>query len=143
MKLTEKMGRRLRKAQKTARGIHVACGYIDWSWWHRGKTFDEELFSTDELFKKVMLVFNMQPQRKVVTKLDVCCFDLVKAESVQESLFETSRKRKREVSKALDSINNKWGEWTIYSARMFGRQKEVIDRIAFGGVKELEEVYEM
>src|SRR5947208_3984175 len=141
MKLTDKMGRRLRKAQKTARGIHVACGYIDWSWWHRGKTFDEELFSTDELFKKVMLVFNMQPQRKVVTKLDVCCFDLVKAESVQEYLFETSRKRKREVPKALDSINNKWGEWTIYSARMFGRQKEVIDRIAFGGVKELEEIY--
>jgi hypothetical protein len=59
MKLTEKMGRRLRKAQKTARGIHVACGYIDGGWWYRGKTFDEELFTTDELFKKVMLVFNM------------------------------------------------------------------------------------
>jgi hypothetical protein len=54
-----------------------------------------------------MLVFNMQPQRKVVTKLDVCCFNLVKAESVQESLFETSRER--EVSKVLDNINNKWG----------------------------------
>jgi DNA polymerase-4 len=89
-----------------------------------GKTFDEKLFTTDELFKKVMLVFNSQPQRKVVTKLDVCCFNLVKAESVQESLFETSRERRREVSKALNSINNKWGEWTIYSARMFGRQKK-------------------
>jgi DNA polymerase IV len=143
MKLTEKMGRRLRKAQKTARGIHVACGYIDGGWWHKGKTFDEELFATDELFKKVMLVFNMQPQRKVVTKLDVCCFNLAKADSVQESLFETSRERRRGVSKALDNINNKWGEWTIYSAQMFGRKKEVVDRIAFGGVKELEEVYEM
>jgi ribulose 1,5-bisphosphate carboxylase large subunit-like protein len=99
------------------------------------------MFTTDELYKKVMLVFNAQPQRKVVTKLDICCFDLVKAESVQESLFETSRERKREVSKALDSINNKWGERTIYSARMMGRDKEVIDRIAFGGVKDLEEIY--
>jgi hypothetical protein len=63
----------------------VACGYIDGSYWHRGKIFDEELFTTDELFKKVMLVFNSQPQRKVVTKLDICCFDLVKADSVQES----------------------------------------------------------
>jgi DNA polymerase IV len=78
-----------------------------------------------------------------VTKLDVCCFNLVKAESVQESLFETSRERKREVSKALDNINNKWGKWTIYSARMFGGEKEVIDRIAFGGVKDLEEIYEV
>jgi DNA polymerase-4 len=141
MKLTEKMGRRLRKAQKTARGVHVACGYIDGSWWHRGKTFDEELFTTDELFKKVMLVFNSQPQRKVVTKLDICCFDLQDSLTIQESLFETEKERKREVSKAADSINNKWGEWTIYSALMHGREKEVVDRIAFGGVKELEEVY--
>jgi hypothetical protein len=41
----------------------------------------------------------------------------------------------------LDKINDKWGEWTIYSARMFGREKEVIDRIAFGGVKDLEDIY--
>jgi DNA polymerase IV len=141
MKLTEKMARRLRKALKTARGVHVACSYIDGSYWHRGKTFDEEMFTTDELYKKVMLIFNAQPQRKVVAKLDICCFDLVEANSVQESLFETSRERRREVSKALDNINNKWGEWTLYSARMFGRQKEVIDRIAFGGVKDLEEIY--
>jgi len=143
MKLTEKMGRRLRKAEKTARGVHVACGYIDGSWWHKGKTFDTELFTTDELFKKITLVFNSQPQRKVVTKLDVSCFDLQDATSIQESLFETELERKRDVSKALDGINNKWGEWTIYSALMHGREKEVIDRIAFGGVKELEEVYAM
>lgn len=141
MKLTEKMGRRLRKAQKTARGIHVACGYIDGSWWHKGKTFGDEMFTTDELFKRVMLVFNAQPQRKVVTKLDICCFDLQDSQTIQESLFETSFEKKRNVSKALDSINNKWGEWTIYSALMHGREKEVVDRIAFGGVKELEEVY--
>jgi hypothetical protein len=141
MKLTEKMGRRLRKALKTARGVHVACGYIDGSWWHKGKTFDDEMYTTDELFKKVMLIFNMQPQRKVVTKLDICCFDLQDAGAVQEALFETSREKKRKVSKVLDNINDIWGEWTIYSARMFGREKEVIDRIAFGGVKDLEEIY--
>jgi hypothetical protein len=84
----------------------VACGYIDGSYWHRGKIFNEELFTTDELFKKVMLVFNSPLQRKVVTKLGICCFDLVKANSVQES--------------------HAWEE------------KEVIDRIAFGGVNELE-----
>jgi len=141
MKLTEKMGRTLRRAQKTAKGIHVACGYIDRSWWHKGKTFKSEMFTTDELFEKVMLVFNMQPERKVVTKLDIKCFDLAKADYVQEYLYETSQERKRKVSYALDAINDKWGEWTIYPALMHGREKEVIDRIAFGGVKELEEVY--
>ena len=61
--------------------------------------------------------------------------------SVQESLFDTTREKNRAVTKALDSINNKWGEWTIYPALMYGREKEVIDRIAFGGVKDLEEDY--
>jgi hypothetical protein len=114
---------------------------IDGSYWHKGRTFDDEMFTTDELFKKVMLVFNMQPRLKVVTKLDVCCFDLKEAKAVQETLFDTEHERRRDVSKALDGINNKWGEWTIYPALMHGREKEVVDRIAFGGVKELEEVY--
>jgi hypothetical protein len=50
-------------------------------------------------------------------------------------------KGKRNVSSALDNINNKWGEWTIYSALIQRREKEVVDRVAFGGVKDLEEVY--
>jgi hypothetical protein len=126
---------------KSAKGVHVGCGYIDGSYGHRGKTFDDELFTTDELYKKVMLVFNSQPVLKVVTHLEIHCFDLQDAPYMQESLFETTRERKRKVSKALDTINDTWGEWTIYSARMFGRSKEIIDRIAFGGVKDLEEIY--
>lgn len=141
MKLTEKMARRLRKAQKTAKSVHVACSYTDGSYWHTGKTFPDEMFTTDELFKKVMLIFDIQPQKKLVRKLEIRCFSLHDVASVQEALFETSRERKRDVSKVLDSINNKWGEWTIYPALMLGREKEVIDRIAFGGVKDLEEVY--
>lgn len=139
MKLTEKVGRRLRKAEKTAKGIHIAVSYIDGSYWHCGKTFNNEMFTTDELFKKAMLVFSLQPQLKIVTKLEISCFNLAKPD-LQESLFETSRERKRNVSLALDNINNKWGEWTIYSALMHNRKNEVLDRIAFGGVKELESV---
>ncbi len=141
MKLTEKMGRRLREAQRTARGIHVACSYTDGNYWHMGKTFSDEMFTTDELFKKVMFIFKMQPERKVVRKLEIRCFNLGDIAPIQESLFETAKERKRKVSKAADKINDTWGEWTIYSALMHGRDKEVIDRIAFGGVKELEEVY--
>lgn len=143
IKLTEKMGRRLRQARKTARGIHVACGYIDGSYWHKGKTFDTEMFTTDELFKKIMLIFNCQPERKIITKLDICCFDLADTSCIQETLFNSSRERGRDVSIVLDRINNKWGEWTIYPALMHGRKKEIIDRVAFGGVKDLEDIYSL
>ena len=39
----------------------------------------------------------------------------------------------------MDSINKKWGDFTLGSARSLNGAKVVLDRIAFGGVKELEE----
>jgi len=143
MKLTEKMGRRLRKAQKAARGVHVGISYTDGSYWHKGKVFDDQVYTTDELFKKVMLIFNLQPELKVVGKLEVSCFDLSAALVVQESLFDMDHEKRRNVSKSLDALNDRYGEYTIYAALMLGRTKEVIDRVAFGGVSELEEVYAM
>jgi hypothetical protein len=45
------------------------------------------------------------------------------------------------VSEAMDKINNKWGEFVITPALMMGMEDIILDRIAFGGVKELEEIY--
>ena len=47
------------------------------------------------------------------------------------------------MSEACDSINDKWGEFVITPAVMMGMDKLILDRIAFGGVKDLEEVYAM
>jgi hypothetical protein len=46
---------------------------------------------------------------------------------------------RRNLVKAEDKINERWGGFTVGSARSFGGAKIVMDRIAFGGVKELEE----
>jgi len=142
MKLTEKMGRRLRHAGCTARGIHVAVVYTDWTYWHKGKSFEGEMFTTQELYKKALLVFNKQPERKVVAKLAVSCFDLQQNKSMQEGLFDNdSVERSRRVSEACDTINDKWGEYVITPALMMGMDKLILDRIAFGGVKDLQEIY--
>jgi hypothetical protein len=45
------------------------------------------------------------------------------------------------VSEAMDKINNKWGEFVITPALMIRMDDIILDRIAFGGVKELEEIY--
>ena len=49
--------------------------------------------------------------------------------------------KKREVSKAMDKINDKYGEYLITPALMMGLDKQIIDRIAFGSVRELEDAY--
>jgi hypothetical protein len=45
------------------------------------------------------------------------------------------------VSRAMDKINDRWGEFVITPALMMGMDDTILDRIAFGGVKELEEMY--
>lgn len=142
MKLTEKMGRRLRRANYAARGIHVACIYADYTFWHHGHTFPREMYTTAELYQKVMLVFNMQPQKKRVAKLAVSCFNFISKKFIQEELFQTDKEKKRKISDVADKINDKFGEFVITPALMMGMDDLVIDRIAFGGVKELEDLYE-
>jgi hypothetical protein len=46
------------------------------------------------------------------------------------------------VSEASDKINDRWGEFVITPALMIGMENIILDRISFGGVKELQEIYE-
>ena len=45
------------------------------------------------------------------------------------------------VAEAMDKINDRWGEFVITPALMMGMGDTILDRISFGGVKELEEIY--
>jgi len=141
MKLCEKMGRRLRRSGNGAYGIHVAMLYADYSFWHKARKGHNMLYTTQDLYRSALLVFNSQPVRKVVTKLSVSCYDLVPHGAEQETLFETDIEKASCVSDALDSVNNKYGEYTIVPALMLGMSDLVLDRVAFGSVKELEDLY--
>jgi len=44
------------------------------------------------------------------------------------------------VAEAMDKIKDRWGEFVITPALMMGMDDIILDRIAFGGVKELEEI---
>jgi hypothetical protein len=48
---------------------------------------------------------------------------------------------KHAVSEAMDKINDRRGEFVIIPALMMGMDDVILDRIAFGGVKELREIY--
>jgi len=141
MKLCEKMGRRLRRSSKAANGIHIAILYNDYSFWHRQSLMNQPMYATRDLYRGAQLVFNQQPYKKVVAKLSVACYDLIPSAKSQLSLFDEGDDKLRKVSDAMDSINNKYGEFSITPALMIGLDNTVIDRIAFGAVKELEDLY--
>jgi DNA polymerase IV len=139
MKLCEKTGRRLRKAEYTASGVHVSCIYTDFSFWHISRKVHVPMYTTQEIYLKALWLLNMSGYPKRVRNLAVSVYDLVPCQSEQLELFAT---KSRAVAKAMDKINDKYGEFVITPALMMEMDDTIIDRIAFGGVKELEELYQ-
>ncbi|OGG00253.1 hypothetical protein A2153_04760 [Candidatus Gottesmanbacteria bacterium RBG_16_38_7b] len=141
MKLCEKMGRRLRGNNYRAYGIHLALVYTDMTYWHMGRTLQIPLYTTSDLYKKAVWILNQQPVWKKVRDLSVSCFHLEETQPEQLDLFESEMAKNKKVTTAVDEINNKYGEFVITPALMMDMDKEIIDRIAFGQVKELEDLY--
>ena len=139
MKLCEKTGRRLRKAGFTAQGVHVSCVYTDFSFWHTGRKVDIPLYTTREIYLKALRLLNQSGYTKQVRNLAVSVYALVPQQSEQLEMFTS---RSHAVAAAMDRINDKYGEFVITPALMMGMDDTIIDRIAFGGVKGLEELYQ-
>jgi len=138
-KLTEKMGFRLRHAGYMAKGIYLAVGYRNGFFWHKGMTFEKEFFESGEIYRKVLRILYLAPYKYPVRDIFVSVFNLKKIASLQLDFFNDVE-RKMRLSEGVDRINERWGNFIIAPARMFLGEKEMVpDRIAFGGVKELEE----
>jgi DNA polymerase-4 len=138
MKLVEKMSRRMRRAGYTAHGVHVSLVYKTGSHWHQGKSIKEELFSPGDVYKIAHKILLRAPYREPVHIIAVSCFNLKKSGTSQLDIFEKIQK-KRELTKALDDISEKWGDFVITPAMMLDTKDIVKDRISFGGVKDLED----
>lgn len=137
-KLVTKMTSRLRRAGYAARGIHVAISYRNGLYWHKGHAFPRTLFETTDIYKEAFDMLLSSPYREPVRNLAVSCFDLLKKDHLQLELFSDVLKKDR-LSKTMDSVNTRFGDFVLTPATMIDMQKYVPDRIAFGNVKELEE----
>jgi DNA polymerase IV len=138
MKLCEKMGRRLRIKGYTARGIHMWFSYTDRTFWHRGRMMERPLYTTLELYRHVMLVFHQQPATKKISHMGVSSYHLSDRKEVQLSLFDADFAKARKVSDAADKINDNYGEFTVVPGIMMNMDDTILDRIAFGGTREME-----
>lgn len=140
-KLTEKMGYRLRRGGAQAQGVHLSLVYADHSYWHKGRKVERYLFDSQDLYQELTRLLQDQPSFRPVKKVAVTAFDLEFAKGYQLELFSDTAKQVKRV-KAVDQINSYYGHFTLTPTRMlpFKDQEVVVDRIAFGGVKELEEL---
>jgi len=130
--LVEKMGRRLRSYGFAACGIHISCLFADHTFWNHGEKHVHTLIDTRDLYREALRILLKAPNSPVRI-LAVSCFSLVTHE--QLSFFGSSKKN---LTSALDNIADRWGEFSVYPARMLGTPQKVLDRIAFGGIRGLD-----
>lgn len=137
-RLTEKTCSRLRSAGYKANGVHLALIYKNGSFWHKGRKLSCDYFDTRDVYKALFRLLIEANPKTPVLNIAVSCFDLSLDTNTQLGLFSDEIKKKKLVT-SVDKINNMYGDFTVASAKSFGGAKIVLDRIAFGGVKELEE----
>ena len=137
-RLTEKTCSRFRAAGYLASGVHLALVYKDGSFWHKGRHLSQGKFDTRDIYRYAFRLLIEANPKTPVLNIAVSVFGLKKDDKLQLGLFEDVAKKEKLVA-SEDLINSRWGDFTIGSAKSFGGAKVVLDRIAFGGVKELEE----
>jgi len=134
-KLVEKASYRMRRSGYVAAGVHLAIVYRDGSNWHKGITVPE-IFAGSDVYRRVWQLLGICPYRKPVRNLAVSCFNLKERTSTQLALFDDILK-KGKVVRAIDKINDRFGEFVITPALMLGTADKVPDRISFGGLDKI------
>lgn len=137
-KLVEKCSFRMRQAGFSARGVHVGLLYQDHSFWHHGAVKPEPIFTANDIYRSAYRILLSSPYRQPVANLSVSLFDLKKNNFSQLDLFNELTK-KINLTRALDKIKEKWGDFVVTPAMMLGTQDQMPDRVAFGNIKELEQ----
>jgi DNA polymerase IV len=141
-KLCEKTGSRMRRAGYQARGVHVSFLYADGTHSHQGRKYDAPAYSSRDILLRATRLMNRQPRWVRVRTMAVSVFDLERVERDQLRLFDDEEAKGRRVSDACDAINAKYGEFVITPATMLGMDGTILDRISFGGVRDIEAAYD-
>lgn len=143
LKLCEKMGRRLRRSGRYARGIQVQAGFMDHTGWHRRRMSSGTLYHTGDLHAAAVELLRERPPGKKVTHLGVSCYGLGDLAERPLTLFDSELEEKMRLADALDACNTRYGEYTVHPARMMGMGDQVIKRVPFHATADtLSEIYE-
>jgi len=128
-KLCEKTGRRLRGLGMEAEGISIGITYFYGKPIYKSFKTREKMFRTKDIFNNVENFFVCQDIFLPVKNLAVSVTRLTPV-SNQMNIFEDNLSKKN-LSLALDRINDKYGEYTVVSGQMFDIEDVAQDRIGF------------
>lgn len=130
--LCETIGIKLRSKQLEARGIVVQIRLNTGERYQYKRTYKTPFYTNGEIYKRMLEQFNQRPRHGVVTQVEITTYHLAPSSRSQLSIFDDVRKAS-EVTTATDSINERYGLFTIFSATSLKGTKIVKQKIPFGG----------
>lgn len=130
MKLCEKTGRRLRRYEKEARGITLYWREYPVGGGNCRKQLSHGIMTSLDIFRASLRLYEQYKQRAPISMLAVTVFALHQP-SRQLSLFYDPRQRARKLGGALDHLNDRYGEYTVFWGSMWATEKNALDRIGF------------
>ena len=133
-KLLAKAGIRLRKLDAWARHLYISVSYLDRPKWKSNLKMLEcqDSFTLQEAFDQLWANVRVGTPLKVSVTLT----DLVHESERNFSFFENNKRVK--LTKAMDTINMRWGRNTIYLGSIAESLDSAPTRIAFTSIPDME-----
>jgi DNA polymerase-4 len=111
LQLSEKVSKRMRREGFYGRRVAITVRYSDFFTFSKQKTLSKWMNSGNEIFKLAFEIFESIPHPKPIRLLGVGV-SLLKKEWCQMDLFE-KRGKKDSLLKAMDRVNERFGDWTL------------------------------
>ncbi len=135
--LCESTGLKLRYKGFCARGISLHIQYKTGDAWHGRKAFKSSFYTTSEIFRRALLLYNQHPRLGNVVMISVSCYLLEPAMTNQMSILDEVNQERR-LTEAMDELNGRYGNYTVVFASSLGADKEIKQKIPFGTTRYFE-----
>lgn len=135
--LCESTGLKLRYKGFCARGISVYVQYKSGDAWHSRRAFKSSFYTTPEIFRRALLLFNQHPRHDYVVMLSVNCYLLEPSNANQMSILDEVNKEVY-LTEAIDELNDRYGNYTVTFANSLGANQQIKQKIPFGTTRYFE-----
>jgi len=136
MKLCYKVGRRMRKQGFSASGIHLSIGFQNGHWWAKSQATRSAMYSDSDIYFQAKKLLQEIVIPDLATNIAISVYRLVGINPEQMSIFGGTRLDNKALADVTDAINGRYGNYTLVPAVMAGMEDLILDRIAFGSVKD-------
>lgn len=133
--LCEDVGSKVRSQGLVARGIQVYVRTYDHGSWHAKYMAPMPFFSDQAIYTHARRLFEQAPEG--IKMISVTCYELSDDHDPQLSFFGDELAREREITSAVDAINERYGKRVIHSADTLGSGSLLKQKIPFGSTRYL------